>query len=78
MGVLLAGIVAVNVAVLGLNMKVERLDGQKQKIEARSAEISSQLASAAAASRIEAAAHGRLGLVDATATTYVDAGRPRR
>jgi cell division protein FtsL len=76
--VLLAGIVALNVAVLGLNMEVERLDTQKERIQSQTAEIATELSSAAASGRVEAAARGRLGLVDATQTTYVQVSRRGR
>ncbi|CAN5303212.1 hypothetical protein BH18ACT14_BH18ACT14_06480 [soil metagenome] len=76
--VLLAGIVALNVAVLGLNMEVERLDTQKERIQSQTAEIATELSSAAASGRVEAAARGRLGLVDASQTTYVQVSRHGR
>jgi hypothetical protein len=76
--VLLAGIVALNVAVLGLNMQLERLDGRKEKVQTRIAEIDAELAGVATAGRIEAAARGRLGLVKPLETTYVEVGRRRR
>jgi hypothetical protein len=76
--VLLAGIVALNVAVLGLNMRLERLDGRKEKIQSRIAEIDSELAGISAAGRIEAAARGRLGLVEPLETKYVEVDRRRR
>jgi hypothetical protein len=66
------------VAVLGLNIQIERVDARKDRIQTRNAEIAFQLATAAAAGRIEAAARGRLGLVEPAETTYVDAGRWRR
>jgi cell division protein FtsL len=76
--VLLAGIVALNVAVLGLNMEVERLDTQKERVQSQTAEIATELSSAAASGRVEAAARGRLGLVDADQTTYVQVSRRGR
>ncbi len=76
--VLLAGIVALNVAVLGLNMEVERLDTQKERIQSQTAEIATELSSAAASGRVEAAARGPLGLVDANQTTYVQVSRRGR
>src|SRR5262245_56265819 len=60
-GALLAGIVALNVAVLGLTMDSDRLDGRIQELQTRNAELQSDLSSASAAGRIEAAAP-RLGL----------------
>ena len=75
---LLAGIVALNVAVLGLNMKIERLDGAKEKLRAEHAVLASELSSAAAAGRIEAYAARRLGLVAPVQTTYVRVERGKR
>jgi cell division protein FtsB len=57
---------------------VERLDVRREQVQARNAEIAAELASVAAAGRIEAAARGRLGLVEAAETTYVEADRRRR
>jgi cell division protein FtsL len=68
---LLAGIVAVNVAVLRLNMDAQRLDAKRQELQADNEALASELASAAAADRIEAMARGRLGLVAPVETTYV-------
>jgi cell division protein FtsL len=76
--VLLAGIVALNVAVLGLNMEVERLDTEKERIQSQTAEIATELSSAAASGRVEAAARSRLGLVDPSQTTYVQVTRRGR
>ena len=69
--VLLAGIVALNVAVLGLNMRIQRLDGDAEKLRAEHAVLASELSSAAASGRIEAYATRRLGLVAPVQTTYV-------
>lgn len=69
-GTLLAGIVALNVAVLGLNMKSDRLDGRISELQTRRAQLQSELSSAAAAGRIEAAA-AQLGLVPPLETRYV-------
>jgi cell division protein FtsL len=70
---LLAGVVATNVAVLRLNMKLDRLGRERADLRAQTAELSSQLSSAAAAPRIQRLAAKRLGLVQATGdqTTYV-------
>lgn len=78
MAVLLAGIVALNVAVLRLNVAVEELDRKRETIVARQAELASDLSSAAAAGRIEGLAKGRLGLVPPEETTYVKVPRPGR
>jgi hypothetical protein len=70
---LLAGVVATNVAVLRLNMTLDRLGRDRADLRAQNAVLSSQLSSAAAAPRIQALAARRLGLVQATSeqTTYV-------
>ena len=77
-GALLAGVVALNVAVLRLNMRVDDLDRQRTQLRAENAALQSQLAGAAAAQRIQAEAVRR-GLHPALAqdTTFVQltAGR---
>lgn len=75
---LLAGIVALNVAVLRLNVEVEELDRNRQTLIARKAELASDLSSAAAAGRVEGLAQSRLGLVAPEQTTYVRVPRPGR
>ena len=74
--VLLTGVVALNVAVLRLNMSVSKLDQQELQLRAENQALSSQVSSAASAGRIEATAH-KLGLVPApgTDTSYLDLGR---
>jgi hypothetical protein len=70
--VLLAGVVATNVAVLRLNMKLDRLGQQRADLKAQTAMLSSQLSSAASAPLIQRMAAKRLGWVQATSdqTTY--------
>jgi len=72
-GALLAGVVAVNVAVLQLNVRLDGLGRERIQLRADNARLSSQLSSAAAAARIETQARARLGLVpaDANTTAYV-------
>ncbi|MHB8470042.1 MAG: hypothetical protein ACYDCH_09845, partial [Gaiellaceae bacterium] len=74
--VLLAGVVAVNVAVLRANIGVSRLDKQELLLQAENAALASQVSSAGASQRIEQIAQ-RLGLVPAPAanTGYIDLGR---
>jgi cell division protein FtsL len=74
--VLLAGVVAMNVAVLRLNMTLDRLGRDQNDLRAANAELSSRISSNAAAPRIQAIAARRLGLVQATPdqTTYVKIG----
>ena len=69
---LLAGVVATNVAVLRLNMKLDRLGQERADLKAQNATLSSQLSSAASAPRIQRMAAKRLGWVQATSdqTTY--------
>jgi cell division protein FtsL len=69
---LLAGVVAMNVAVLRLNMKLDHLGRQRADLQAQNAALSSQLSSAAATPRIQGLAAKRLGYVQATSdqTTY--------
>jgi cell division protein FtsL len=75
--VLLAGVVATNVAVLRLNMDLDQLGRQRADLRAQNAELSSQLSSAASAARIQALAARRLGWVPATGdqTTYFNLPR---
>ena len=63
---LLAGVVATNVAVLRLNMKLDHLGRERADLRAQNAELSSRLSSAASAPRIQKLAAKRLGLVQAT------------
>jgi cell division protein FtsL len=73
--VLLAGVVALNVAVLRVNLRIDDLSSQRAKLRADNAALASKLASAAAAARIEQAASKRLGVKPADAPTYVDLSR---
>jgi hypothetical protein len=65
-GALLAGVVAMNVAVLRLNMKLDRLGRERADLRAQNAVLSVQLSSAASAPRIQGLAAKRLGYVQAT------------
>ena len=75
--VLLTGVVALNVAVLRLNMQLDRLGRERTQLRAENATLSSQLSSAAAAPKIQALAHRRLGVSPAPAdkVTYLDLTR---
>jgi cell division protein FtsL len=75
--VLLAGIVAMNVAVLRLNQQSDKLGRQKVSLIGENEALSSQLSSAAATERIQRLAHDRLGLVQATPdkTLYIHLDR---
>ncbi len=72
-GLLLAGVVTMNVAVLQLNVKLDGLQRERARLRADNATLASELSSAQAAARIQAQAR-RAGLVPAGAaeTTYVD------
>lgn len=71
---LLAGIVALNVAVLRLNVQLDGLAEQRAHLRADTARLKSQLASAASSPYIFARAERQLGLVpaDPAQTRYVD------
>jgi cell division protein FtsL len=75
--VLLAGVVATNVAVLRLNIDLDQLGRQRVDLRAQNAQLSSQLSSAASAARIQALAARRLGWVPAIGdqTTYFNLPR---
>jgi cell division protein FtsL len=70
---LLTGVVALNVAVLRLNMNVSKLDEQQLQLQAQNQALASQVSSARSAQRIEATAR-KLGLIPAPATdmNYLD------
>ncbi|MEO5632523.1 hypothetical protein [Gaiella sp.] len=75
-GVMLAGIVALNVVVLQLNMEFDGLSRERAQLRADNALLRSRLSSASAHLRIEDAAKAKLGLqeADALTTTYVRLG----
>jgi len=70
---LLAGVVAVNVAVLRAHVAVSKLDQERAKLQAQNQALASRLSAASSAPRIEAAAR-RLGFVQAPASalSYLD------
>jgi cell division protein FtsL len=74
---LLAGVVATNVAVLRLNMKLDTLGRERSDLRAQNAQLSSQLSKAASAPRIQRLAAKQLGWVQATSdqTTYLNLHR---
>ena len=75
---LLAGIVAVNVTLLRLNMEGERLEDERQRLVARQDGLAAELSRAAAAGRIESIATEKLGFVRADERTYLRLGPPER
>ena len=70
---LLAGVVAVNVSVLRLNVELSQAERERARLQAGNAELASKLSSAAATERIERLARTRLGLVpaDPARTVYL-------
>jgi cell division protein FtsL len=71
-GVLLVGVVALNVAVLRMNMQIEKLGEQRLALQAENALLESKVSSAVAPARIEQRARTRLGLVPAADPAYVE------
>jgi hypothetical protein len=73
--ILLAGVVALNVAVLRVNMSVGNLNKQQLELQAQNQTLSSEVSSAGSSLLIERTAR-RLGLVPAPAadTSYLDLG----
>jgi cell division protein FtsL len=65
-GILLAGVVFVNVAVLRLNLALDSANSERTKLRADNAALQSQLSSELASSHIQTRAAKELGLV------YVD------
>jgi cell division protein FtsL len=72
-GVLLAGVVFMNVAVLRLNIRLDQLGRDRARLRADNAQLASKLSSAQAAARIQALAQKKLGVQPALAqeTTYI-------
>ena len=78
--VLLTGIVALNVAVLRLNVQLDRLSRERADLRAQNQSLQSQLSSAASSQQIQQLAAKRLGLEPANpdSTVYVELGRSGR
>ncbi|MGH2997847.1 MAG: hypothetical protein ACRDNM_00975 [Gaiellaceae bacterium] len=76
LALLLAGVVAVNVAVLRANVGVDNLDKQQVQLQAENQALASQVSSANASIRIEQIAR-HFGLVPASTsdTSYLDLNR---
>ncbi len=76
LAILLAGVVAVNVAVLRANVAVNKLDKEQVDLQAQNAALASQVSSSVASIRIEQTAR-RFGLTPASAadTSYIDLNR---
>ena len=77
-GALLAGIVALNVAVLQLRVQRGQIGTQIAKIRAENEGLRAELSTAAAVGRVEALARRQLGLVDAGERTYLKLPAPAR
>ena len=77
---LLGGIVALNVAVLQLNQRLERANDRAVELRAANLALSGQLSSAGSAPQVVSLASRRLGLVPASPdqTAYVDLGAAHR
>jgi cell division protein FtsL len=73
LAVLLAGVVAVNVAVLQLNVRLDELGRERVQLRDDNARLRAQLSSTGASARIGARATTELGLVEADSgtTAYV-------
>jgi cell division protein FtsL len=71
--VLLAGVVAVNVTVLRLNLELDQVGRERTELRADISRLRSQLSSASATSRIDRLAQKELGLVpaDPDETVYI-------
>lgn len=69
MGLLLAGVVALNVAVLRLNLRFDELTQERAQLRAENAELSSNLAIRTSSPRTSSLAKRRLGLVPADPST---------
>ena len=80
LAVLLAGVVAVNVAVLQLNVRLDELGRERIELQGETKRLSSQLSSASANARIESQARSRLGLerADPALTFHVQLAPPSR
>jgi cell division protein FtsL len=75
--VLLAGVVAINVAVLRLNLQLDESGRERTQLKNDITGLRAEISSAAAATRIERLARGELGLreVEPEDTTYIQLGK---
>ena len=69
---LLAGVVALNVAVLRLNVRLDELGRSGTQLRADNAQLNSEIAAKAASGRILGLASGQLGLRAREPLTYLD------
>ena len=77
LAVLLTGVVAINVAVLRLNLQLDEAGRERTELRTDIARLRSDISSAAATTRIERLAEGELGLVEVEPedTTYLQLGK---
>ena len=73
--IVLAGVVFVNLAVLRLNLELDRATTERSKLRAENATLASQLSRSLASPRIQSAARREDGLVDAGPAVYIDMSR---
>jgi cell division protein FtsL len=73
-GILLAGVVFVNVAVLQLNLRLDSANADRTKLIAENAQLQTQYSQLISSPRVQAAATKQLGLVyqDPSQYGYVD------
>jgi hypothetical protein len=74
-GIVLAGLVALNVAVLQLNVRLDQLSRERGTLRDENAALASRFSSSKASPLIQARARQQLGLVPATDPTYVELGK---
>jgi hypothetical protein len=76
-GLLLAGVVFVNLRVLQLNLRLDSATQLQTKLKAQNASLQSQLSAALNSPRIQQLAHDQDGLVqaDPATTRFIDLGK---
>jgi cell division protein FtsL len=77
LALLLTGVVAVNVAVLRLNLQLDHQNQEQTQLHTDIARLRSEISTAAATTRVERLARGELGLVQVPPedTTYIELAR---
>jgi cell division protein FtsL len=77
LALLLTGVVAVNVAVLRLNLQLDHQNQEQTQLHTDIARLRSEISTAAATTRVERLARGELGLVQVQPedTTYIELAR---